>query len=63
MTKNQMMKMENLGHSPTLGTVLMVEETLKNADKLLTVAELKRKLPRTVIHQTLLMVLDYVQRS
>ena len=50
-------------HSPTLNTVLMVEETLKNADKQLTVAELKKELPRKVMHNTLLKILDYLQIS
>ena len=50
-------------HSPTLNTVLMVEETLKNSGELLTVAELKRRLPKQVMHQTLLQILDYLQWS
>lgn len=50
-------------HSPTLNTVLMVEGTLKNADKQLTVAELKKELPRKVMHGTLLQILDYLQMS
>ncbi len=48
-------------HSPTLNTVLMVEETLRGAGELVTLAELKRKLPRKVMHATLLTVLDYLQ--
>jgi hypothetical protein len=50
-------------HSPTLNTVMMVEETLKSKGDLLTVAELKRKLPKKVMHQTLLQILDYLQLS
>jgi len=50
-------------HSPTLNTVLMVEETLKKTDRQLTVAELKRELPRKVMHNTLLQILDYLQIS
>ena len=50
-------------HSPTLNTVLMVEDVLKNAGGLMTIAELKRRLPRKVMHQTLLQVLDYLQVS
>ncbi len=53
---------ENLAHSPTLNTILMVEETLKNGD-LMTLAELKKKLPKKVMHQTLLQILDYLQLS
>ncbi len=51
-----------LEHAPNLNTVLMVEETLKKSD-LISLAELKRKLPRKVMHQTLLTILDYLQLS
>lgn len=50
-------------HSPTLNTILMVEKCLKNAGQLVTVAELKRELPRKVMHQTVLEILDYLQQS
>jgi len=50
-------------HSPTLNTVMMVEETLKKSGELLTVAELKKKLPKQVMHQTVLQILDYLQLS
>jgi hypothetical protein len=49
-------------HSPTLNTVLMVEETLKEAG-LVKLAELKRKLPKKVMHQTMVQILDYLQMS
>ncbi|MBN2454372.1 hypothetical protein JXB11_02395 [Candidatus Woesearchaeota archaeon] len=49
--------------SPTLNTVLMVEETLRKADGLMTVAELKRRLPKQVMHQTLMAVIDYLDYS
>ena len=54
---------EKVKHSPTLNTVLMVEEVLKNVGELITVAELKRKLPKKVMHQTLIEILDYLQFS
>jgi len=54
---------ERLKHSPNLNTVIMVEETLKNNGELLTLAELKRKLPKQVMHQTLIQILDYLQLS
>lgn len=50
-------------HSPTLNTVVMVEKALKNADSLLSVAELKRLLPRQVNHNTLKVVLEYLEQS
>ncbi len=53
---------EKLTHSPTLNTILMVEEILKSGD-LMTLAELKKRLPKKVMHQTLLQILDYLQLS
>lgn len=58
-----MSQLQKYRHSPTLGTVLMVEKTLKDAGQQLTVAELKRRLPRKVMHNTLLHILDYLQMS
>ena len=53
-----------LEHSPTLNTVLMVEEVLKNMDEsVITVAELKRRLPKKVNHNTLKTILKYLERS
>jgi len=51
-------------HWPTLNTVMMVEDTLKNADEsVISVAELKRKLPRQVNHITLMIILQYLEKS
>lgn len=50
-------------HSPTLNTVLMVEQALKDAEGPISTAELKRRLPKKVMHQTLLHILDYLQAS
>ena len=50
--------------SPTLNTILMVEDTLKNSqDSVVTVAELKKTLPRQVNHNTLMIILDYLEQS
>ena len=51
-------------HWPTLNTVIMVEKTLKNSnDSIVSVAELKRNLPRQVNHNTLLLILHYLEQS
>lgn len=50
-------------HSPRLSTVLMVEESLRAAKGVLKISELKRKLPKKVMHGTLLQILDYLQES
>jgi hypothetical protein len=55
--------LEKVGHSPTLNTVLMVEESLEEAGEPLTLAQLKKRLPRKVMHSTLVQVLDYLQKS
>jgi len=57
-------KKEKLEHAPTLNTVFMVEDTLKNiGESAVTIAELKRKLPRQVNHNTLKIILEYLERS
>ncbi|MBI5398492.1 hypothetical protein HZB03_03435 [Candidatus Woesearchaeota archaeon] len=57
-------EMQTLEHSPTLNTVLMVEDVLKNMNEsVITIAELKRKLPRQVNHTTLMIILDYLEKS
>ena len=52
-----------LEHSPTLNTVLMVESVLRKAREVIKISELKRRLPRKVMHGTLVKILDYLQIS
>jgi len=53
-----------LEHSPTLNTVLMVENTLMNMEKsVFTVADIKKKLPKQVNHRMLMIILDYLEKS
>ena len=47
--------------SPTLNTVLMVENTLSKAGEVLSIGKLKRMLPKQVMHQTLMTILDYLE--
>ena len=43
---------------------MMVEECLKNLNEsVVNVAELKRKLPRQVNHNTLILILEYLEKS
>ena len=49
--------------SPTLNTVLMIEDTLKKAEEVLTIGQLKRMLPKQVMHQTLMAIIDYLEYS
>lgn len=50
-------------HSPTLNTVLMVEKVLKHSKEAVKLSELKKRLPKKVMHSTLLKILDYLQIS
>jgi hypothetical protein len=59
-----MTQITKLEHAPTLNTVIMVEETLKNAENsIITVAELKHLIPRQVNHNTLKTILEYLEES
>lgn len=49
--------------SPTLNTVMMVEETLQNQQEVISIGQLKRILPKQIMHQTLMAVLDYLVYS
>ncbi len=60
--QKMMQKVRN-GSSPTLDTILMVEETIqKSKNSIVTVAEIKRMLPRKVNHNTLMRVLEYLEK-
>lgn len=55
---------EKIVHSPTLNTVLMVEDALKGMDdSVVKISELKRKLPKQVNHNTLKVILEYLEAS
>ncbi len=58
-----MNKKQMIIHYPSLKTVLMVENTLKKSNHLLTREQLKNKLPKKVMHQTLNVVLGYLEDS
>ena len=49
---------------PNLSTVILIEDFLKaHRDLPMTVAELRRSLPKQVMHQTLVTTLSYLQAS
>ena len=62
-TMPELMHTPKQEHSPTLDTVQMVEETIRTAKEVVSVAELKRRLPRQVNHNTLKIILRYLQES
>jgi hypothetical protein len=50
--------------SPRLSTIKMVENSLKNMnDSVIKVSGLKKILPKQVNHNTLIEILDYLQKS
>jgi hypothetical protein len=53
-----------LDHAPTLNTVLMVEHTLQTMNEsIITVAHLKKILPKQINHNTLMTILTYLEAS
>ncbi|MCX6741795.1 MAG: hypothetical protein NTX24_01300 [Candidatus Pacearchaeota archaeon] len=54
-------KMENIIHYPSLKTILMIEKVLKNAETMIDREELKRRLPVKIMHQTLNLILAYLE--
>ena len=56
--------MQEFKRYPNLNTVLMVEEVLKNMEEsMITVADLKRLLPKQINHNTLKTILIYLEES
>lgn len=50
-------------HYPNLKTVLHVERILQEADTVISKNELKRRLPTQIMHQTLSLILEYLEES
>lgn len=66
LTKTEMIEKKDrkILRYPNLNTVLMVEEFLeKHRDLPLQISEIKEKLPRQVMHQTLKLILEYLWKS
>ena len=58
-----MKKMQQIIHYPSLKTVLMVEKVLKDAELPISKEEIKRRLPTKVMHQTLNVILIYLEEK
>ncbi len=54
---------ETVLHYPRLDTVLMVERALKDAELAISKSELQRRLPKQVMRQTLLVILEYLEEK
>lgn len=57
--KNELIN--TISRSPTLGTVLMIEKTIEKYSGEFNRTEIWKKLPRKVMWQTYLTVLDYLE--
>ena len=55
--------MRQILHYPRLDTVLMIEESIKNAKEHPTKKELWESLPKKVMYQTFILILDYLEES
>jgi len=56
-------ELKSVQHKPRLDTVLMVEEAIEENSGEFTKFQLWRKLPRAVMYQTYLIILDYLEYS
>ena len=54
---------KTIGRSPTLQSVLMVERTIKKYSQEYTKHQLWQKLPKKMMWQTYLIVIDYLEES
>jgi len=55
--------MKKVLHSPTLESVLMVERTIHKYSQEYGKYQLWKKLPRKMMYQTFLVILDYLEKS
>lgn len=57
------MKNKTILHSPTLESVFMVEKTIKKYSQECGKYQLWKKLPKKMMYQTFLVILDYLRES
>ncbi len=55
--------MQKIIHFPNLRTVMYIEKVLQEADTVISKNELKRRLPTKIMHQTLNLILEYLEKS
>lgn len=53
--------MNQILHYPNLKTMLVIERTLKDTETMINREELKRRLPMQIMHQTLNLILQYLE--
>jgi hypothetical protein len=55
--------MQEIIHYPNLRTVLSVEDVIRGSNNPLNREKIKKKLPKKIMHQTLNIILDYLEES
>lgn len=55
--------MQEVMHYPRLDTVLMVEKSIRESKEYPTKFQLSRSLPKSVMYQTLDVIIDYLEKS
>lgn len=57
------MNQSNILHSPTLGTVILVEKTIQKYSQECGKYQLWKKLPKKMMYQTFQVILNYLEES
>jgi ribosomal protein S8 len=57
------MQKQKIVHYPNLKTVIMVEDVLKSAGDIINREQIKKNLPNKIMHQTLNIILRYLEES
>ncbi len=57
------MKQSKILHSPTLGTVILVEKTIQKYSQECGKYQLWKKLPKKMMYQTFQVILNYLEES
>lgn len=57
------MRQSNILHSPTLGTVILVEKTIQKYSQECGKYQLWKKLPKKMMYQTFQVILNYLEES
>ncbi len=59
----ELYKKNEIIHYPSLRTMLLVEKILKKAETMIDREELKRRMPVKIMHQTLNVILSYLEEK
>ena len=63
MNLSNLIKSKQIIHYPSLKTILLIEKILKESEMAISREELKRRLPVQIMHQTLNLILLYLEEK